>query len=196
MKSAKNPAVEPYFAKKRQWQEEYAALRDVVLTTGLTEELKWMHPCYTLNGNNVVLIHGFKGFCALLFMKGALMKDPKKLLVQQTENVQAGRQMRFHSVAEIKKMKATIVAYIEEAVRVEKSGAKIKHKETKDFPMADEFKDELDRDANLKRAFEALTPGRQRGYLLYFSSAKQSKTRHERVMKNIDRILEGLGLED
>lgn len=185
-----------FFFKKPKWREEFAALRTIALGCGLTEELKWGQPCYTLEKTNIVLMHGFKDYCALLFFKGALLKDPKGVLIQQTENVQAGRQIRFSSVEQIVKMKATIKAYIKEAIAVEKSGAKVPMKKTKEFPMPDEFKHALTEIPGLKKAFQALTPGRQRGYLLYFSSAKQATTREARVEKYVDQILAGKGLED
>jgi uncharacterized protein YdeI (YjbR/CyaY-like superfamily) len=191
-----NPKVDWFFSKPSQWQKEYKALREIILSCDLVEELKWGQPCYTYNKVNIVLIHGFKDYCALLFMKGALLKDPKKVLIQQTENVQSARQIRFTSVQQITKMKATIKAYVYEAVKVEESGAKVELKTTKEFPMPAEFKTKLDKSAALKKAFYALTPGRQRGYLLYFSSAKQAKTREQRIEKYAPQILEGKGLED
>jgi len=190
-----NPKVE-FFFKKQTWQEEFALLRTIALDCGLTEELKWGQPCYTLGKTNIVLMHGFKDYCALLFFKGALLKDPKGVLIQQTENVQAARQIRFTSAQQIVKMKATIKAYIKEAIAVEKSGVKVPMKKTKEFAMPDEFKHALTEIPGLKKAFQALTPGRQRGYLLYFSAAKQAKTREARVEKYVDRILAGKGLED
>jgi len=190
-----NPKVE-FFFKKQKWQEEFALLRTIILDCGLTEELKWGQPCYTLDKTNIVLMHGFKEYCALLFFKGALLKDSKGILIQQTENVQAARQIRFTSAQQIEKMKATIKAYIKEAIAVEKSGVKVPMKKTKEFAMPDEFKHALTEIPGLKKAFQALTPGRQRGYLLYFSSAKQTKTREARVEKYVDRILAGKGLED
>jgi len=190
-----NPKVE-FFFKKQTWQEEFALLRTIALDCGLTEELKWGQPCYTLDKTNIVLMHGFKDYCALLFFKGALLKDPKGILIQQTENVQAARQIRFTSAQQIVKMKATIKAYIKEAIAVEKSGVKVPMKKTKEFAMPDEFKHALTEIPGLKKAFQGLTPGRQRGYLLYFSSAKQAKTREARVEKYVDQILAGKGLED
>lgn len=191
-----NPGVNWFFDKKTKWQQAYLELRDIVLSTGLTEELKWGCPCYTLDKSNVVLIHGFKDYCALLFMKGALLKDPKKILIQQTANVQSARQIRFTSTEEIIKQKALIKSYVKEAVAVEKSGAKVELKKTAEYKMPDEFKAALDEMKDLKTAFYKLTPGRQRGYLLYFSSAKQAKTRNERVEKYIPKILDGKGLDD
>ncbi len=191
-----NPKVDWYFNKARKWQEEVNELRTIILASGLTEELKWGHPCYTLNKNNVVLIHDFKEYCALLFHKGALMKDPKDILIQQTENVQSARQIRFTSLKEIIKLKTTIKAYIKEAIAIEKAGLKVEMKKTTEYKMPEEFKNELNENSELKTAFEALTPGRQRGYLLYFSSAKQSKTREARVKKYIKHIIDGKGLND
>lgn len=191
-----NPKVDWYFNKERKWQEEVKQLRMIVLSSGLTEELKWGHPCYTLNKNNVVLIHDFKEYCALLFHKGALMKDPKDILIQQTENVQSARQIRFTSLKEIIKLKTTIKAYIKEAIAIEKTGLKVEMKKTSEYKMSEEFKNELNENSELKTAFEALTPGRQRGYLLYFSAPKQSKTREARVKKYIKQIIDGKGLTD
>lgn len=191
-----NPKVDWFFSKATQWQKEYDALRTIVLDCDLTEELKWGQPCYTFEKSNIVLIHGFKDYCALLLFKGVLLKDKKKILVQQTENVQAARQIRFTSVKEIVKMKATLKAYIYEAVEVEEAGLKVDFKKTKEFTMCEEFQQKLDKSRALKKAFESLTPGRQRGYLLHFSSAKQAKTRESRIEKYIPQILEGRGLED
>lgn len=191
-----NPSVNWFFEKKTKWQEAYQELRELVLACGLTEELKWGCPCYTLDKNNVVLIHGFKEYCALLFMKGALLKDPQNLLVQQTENVQSTRQLRFTSLNEIISLKTVIDAYLKEAIDVEKSGVAVKLKETSEYKIPDEFQAALNEMPELKVAFDALTPGRQRGYLLYFSSAKQVKTRNERIEKYIPKILDGKGLDD
>lgn len=191
-----NPKVDWFFDKPTKWQKEYQLLREIILECDLIEELKWGQPCYTYEKANIVLIHGFNDYCALLFMKGALLKDPKKILIQQTENVQSARQIRFTSTQEITKLRATIKKYVYEAIKVEESGEKVELKKTKDFPMAEEFKIKLDKNAALKKAFYALTPGRQRGYLLYFSSAKQAKTREERVEKYTKQILSGKGLED
>ncbi|HNP07368.1 MAG TPA: DUF1801 domain-containing protein [Cyclobacteriaceae bacterium] len=188
-------SVDFFFNKESQWKKEYAQLRSIILGCGLTEELKWGKPCYTFNGNNVVLIHGFKEYCALLFHKGALLKDTHDLLVQQTENVQAARQVRFTSLKEIVKLKAVLKTYVYEAIEVERAGLKVKMKKTSAFPMPSEFKEAL-KDRELKAAFEALTPGRQRGYLLYFSSAKQSKTRVARIEKSIPDIFEGKGYNE
>ncbi len=194
--SKRNPKVDFYFTKTSTWQEAYEALRTIVLDCGLTEELKWGCPCYTLQKSNIVLIHGFKEYAALLFMKGALLKDVKGILVQQTKNVQAARQMRFTSVNEIVKLKPTIKAYIKQAIEVEKAGLKVALKKPSEFNMAEEFKNALDDMPELKTAFYKLTPGRQRGYLLHFSSAKQAKTREARIEKWVPQILKGKGLED
>jgi uncharacterized protein YdeI (YjbR/CyaY-like superfamily) len=191
-----NPKVDFYFTKAKTWQKEIEQLRTIVLDCDLTETLKWGCPCYTYEDSNVVLIHTFKEYCALLFFKGALLKDPKEILIQQTENVQAARQMRFTSLQEITKLKTTIKAYIKGAIAAEKSGLKVELKKTSEFSMPDEFKQVLKEDAALKKAFNALTPGRQRGYLLHFSSAKQSKTREARIEKCIPDIMEGKGLND
>jgi uncharacterized protein YdeI (YjbR/CyaY-like superfamily) len=193
---AMNPKVDWFFNKATKWQEEYDRLRMIVLDCGLTEELKWGCPCYTFEDSNIVLIHGFKEYCALLFMKGALLKDAKNILIQQTENVQAARQIRFTNVDEIVKMESTLKAYIKEAIKVEKAGLKVPLKKASEFSMPEEFKNVLDATPKLKKAFYALTPGRQRGYLLYFSAAKQPKTRESRVEKYVKKILEGKGLED
>jgi len=190
-----NPRVD-WFFKKGQWQEEFEKLRTIVLGCGLTEELKWGCPCYTFEKRNIVLMHGFKEYCALLFFKGALLKDAKGILIQQTENVQAARQIRFTNVRQIIKMKTIVKAYIKEAVEVEKGGVKVNLKGTSEFNMPAEFKNKLDESPGLKKAFKALTPGRQRGYLLYFSAAKQPKTRAARVEKYLPRILNGKGLDD
>jgi uncharacterized protein YdeI (YjbR/CyaY-like superfamily) len=191
-----NPNVDFYFTKAKQWKEEYEALRILVSDCGLTEELKWGVPCYTYNRNNVVLIHGFKNYCALLFHKGVLLKDTAGILTQQTENVQAARQLRFSGIEDIVKKSKLIKAYVKEAIQVEKSGAKVEFKPTAAFNMPDEFKEVLENSEALKRAFYALSPGRQRGYLLYFSQAKQAKTRSMRVEKYLPAILQGKGLED
>jgi len=191
-----NPKVDWFFNKDSQWQEEYVKLRTIILACGLTEELKWGQPCYTLNKANIVLIHGFKEYCALLFFKGALLNDANGVLIQQTENVQAPRQMRFTNLLEIVELEATIKAYVFEAIEVEKAGLKVELKKTEDFKVPEEFQYKLDHIPALKKAFEALTPGRQRGYLFYFSQPKQSKTREARVEKYIPQILSGKGLDD
>jgi uncharacterized protein YdeI (YjbR/CyaY-like superfamily) len=192
----KNPKVDWFFNKDTQWQQAYGKLRTILLDCGLTEELKWGVPCYTLDGQNVVLIHGFKEYCAVLFFKGVLMKDFNAILVQQTANVQAARQIRFTSAAQVEEMKHVLKAYVEDAIGVEKSGQEVEFKKTDEFSMPLEFQVQLDEMPELKTAFEALTPGRQRGYLLHFSSAKQAKTRESRVEKCIPKILEGKGLDD
>lgn len=191
-----NTKVNWFFDKSTKWQDAYQELRDLILSFDLKEELKWGCPCYTYDKNNVVLIHGFKDYCALLFMKGAIMKDPKQLLVQQTENVQSARQIRFTNLDEIIKQKSVIKSYIKNAIEVEKSGVKVEMKKTAEFKMPEEFQTALNEMTELKTAFDKLTPGRQKGYLLYFSSAKQSKTRNERVEKYIPKILDGKGLDD
>ena len=195
-KSTMNPKVDFYFNKNKKWEEELEHLRPIVLDCGLSEELKWGVPCYALEKKNIVLIHVFKEYCALLFFKGALLKDPKGILIQQTENVQAARQIRFTNAKEIIKLKAIIKAYIHEAITVEKAGLKVNLKKTKEFTMPQEFKVKLEEIPELNTAFHALTPGRQRGYLLYFSSAKQATTREARVKKYIKPILNGKGIDD
>ncbi len=191
-----NPKVDFFFKKATPWKNEFQELRTIVLDCGLSEELKWGQPCYTFERANVVLIHGFKEYCALLFFKGALLKDKKKILIQQTENVQSARQIRFTNVKEITKLKAALKSYIYEAIEVEEAGLKVEFKKTADFKVPEEFKTKLDKKPALKKAFEALTPGRQRAYLFYFSSAKQSKTREDRIKKYEQKILEGKGLDD
>jgi uncharacterized protein YdeI (YjbR/CyaY-like superfamily) len=191
-----NPEVDWFFSKKTQWQEAYAELRQIILDCGLNEALKWGCPCYTFQKSNIVLIHGFKNYCALLFMQGAMLKDPKRILVQQTENVQSARQIRFSNIQEILENTSTIKAYIKEAIANEKAGLKVELKETREYKIPVEFQNVLKEMPELKAAFKTLTPGRQRGYLLYFSSAKQSKTRQNRIEKNIDKILNGKGLHD
>lgn len=191
-----NPKVDWFFDKATQWQEEYEKLRMICLDCGLTEDLKWGQPCYTLNNANIVLIHGFKEYCALLLFKGALLDDPNGILVQQTENVQSPRQIRFTSAKEIVKLEPVLKAYIHNAIDVEKAGLKVELKKTKDFAVPEEFQTKLDGSPTLKAAFEALTPGRQRNYLFHFSKPKLSKTREERVEKAIPLILSGKGLDD
>lgn len=191
-----NPKVDSVISKEKKWQKEFETLRETILDCGLTEELKWGQPCYTFENANVVLIHGFKEYCALLFFKGTLLKDTKGILVQQTENVQASRQIRFTDLQQIVKMKATLKSYIKEAIKVEKSGVKVEFKKTTEFTVPDEFQDKLNKMSALKTAFNALTPGRQRAYLLYFSAAKQSKTRVSRIEKYIPQILAGKGMDD
>ena len=191
-----NPKVDWFFDKTTNWQEEYAALRALALDCGLTEELKWGVPCYTYQKSNIVLIHGFKEYCALLFHKGALLKDDHKLLIQQTENVQAARQIRFKDLAEILDKAPTLKAYIFEAIEVEKAGLKVDFKKTTQYSIPEEFQEILDGNKSIKNAFDRLTPGRQRGYLLYFSQPKQPKTREARIGKYLGKILNGQGLDD
>jgi uncharacterized protein YdeI (YjbR/CyaY-like superfamily) len=191
-----NPKVDACLGRAPKWRDEFQKLRRIVLDCGLAEELKWGWPCYTFQKSNVVLIHGFKEYCALLFFKGALLKDPQGILIQQTKNVQAARQIRFTSVREIVAMKSTLKAYVHQAMEVEKAGLKVKLKRTSDFPIPKEFQDQADKFPALKAAFHALTPGRQRAYLFYFSQPKQSKTREARVEKYTQQILMGKGLRD
>ena len=191
-----NPKVDFYFDKAKQWHKELEQLRSIVLDCGLTEELKWGVPCYTFENRNIVLIHVFKEYCALLFFKGALLNDTNGILVQQTENVQAGRQIRFTNAREIAKMKAILKAYIYEAIEVEKAGLKVSFKKSSELIFPEEFQKKLDKIPALKAAFDALTPGRQRAYNLYFSAPKQSKTRESRVEKCMKQILNGKGLND
>lgn len=191
-----NQRVDFFFSKAEQWKEEYEKLRTLILDCGLIEELKWGCPCYTFQKNNIVLIHGFKEYFALLFFKGALLKDSKNILIRQTENVQAARQIRFTNIGEVIELETVIKAYVYEALEVEKSGMKVEFKKTREFNMPVEFQNKLTDLPPLKSAFEALTPGRQRGYLLYFSSAKQTKTREARIEKYIPHILNGKGLDD
>lgn len=191
-----NPKVDWFFDKATQWQEEYEKLRAICLGCGLTEELKWGQPCYTYRKGNVVLIHGFKEYCALLLFKGALLNDPNGILVQQTENVQSARQIRFTNLLEIIELEPVLKAYIHEAVEVEKAGLKVEMKKTSDFKVPEEFQTKLDHIPALKKAFEALTPGRQRSYLFHFSQPKLATTRQERVEKYIPKILDGKGWDD
>jgi uncharacterized protein YdeI (YjbR/CyaY-like superfamily) len=191
-----NPKVDFYFDKARKWQEEITQLRTLILDCGLTEELKWGCPCYTFNNSNIVLIHVFKEYCALLFFKGALLHDAKNILIQQTENVQAARQVRFTNVKEVGKLGKTLKAYIYEAIEVEKAGLKVKLKKTTAYTVPEEFQTRLNKSAALKKAFAALTPGRQRAYLLHFAAAKQASTRESRIEKNIPQILKGKGLNE
>lgn len=191
-----NPKVDAFLAREKKWQAEFKKLRQIILDCRLTEDLKWGQPCYALEENNIVLMHGFKEYCALLFMKGALLKDAKGILIQQTENVQSARQIRFTNVQEINKMEKALRSYILEAIEVEKAGLKVELKKTADFKIPEEFQSKLDALPALKTAFDALTPGRQRAYLFYFSQPKQSKTRESRVEKYIPNILDGMGLDD
>lgn len=194
--SAMNPKVDFFFDKADQWQAEFEKLRTIILDCDLTEELKWGCPCYTFEESNVVLIHGFKEYCALLFMKGALMQDPNGILVQQTENVQSARQIRFTALQEIVELEAVLKAYVADAVRVEKAGLKVEFKQPEDFPFPEELIDKLEEVPGLQDAFESLTPGRRRGYLLYFSKAKRSKTRQARIERYVPHILDGKGIND
>jgi len=191
-----NTKVEFFFRKAGKWREEFGKLRRIVLECELTEELKWGKPCYTFQKNNIVLIHGFKEYCALLFFKGALLQDAKGILIQQTENVQAARQIRFTNLREIVEMEPILKAYIAQAIEVEKAGLKVSFKKASEFILPEEFQKKLDELPVLKTAFNALTPGRQRGYILYFSAPKQSKTRASRVEKCLQQILKGKGLND
>jgi len=190
-----NPKVDEFISKAKKWQEEYRALRKIVHDCELTEEFKWMHPCYTLNNKNIVLIHGFKEYCALLFHKGALLQDPHGILIQQTENVQAARQIRFTNVQEIVEKEAIIKDFVSQAIAIEKAGLEVAlKKDTETIP--DELQQKFEEEPALKTAFAALTPGRQRAYILYFSQPKQSKTRVSRIEKYIQQILNGKGLND
>ncbi|WP_117880734.1 DUF1801 domain-containing protein [Aureibaculum luteum] len=191
-----NEKVDVYLNNLDQWKEELTKLREIILDCGLTEDFKWMHPCYTINGKNVLLIHGFKDYCALLFNRGALLKDPVNILIQQTENTQSARQIRFTDITEIEKQEAVLKAYILEAIVIEKSGLKINRKKTSDFDVPEELNKKFEEDLNFKKAFNQLSPGRQRGYLLHFSQPKQSKTRTSRIEKNTAKVLEGKGLND
>jgi len=191
-----NPKAESYVKNAKQWQAEFAKLRDLALDCPLTEEFKWGHPCYALEGQNVFLMHGFKEYCALLFMKGALMKDPAGILVQQTDTVQSARQIRFTSADQIAGMATMLKAYMHEAIEIGKSGAKVDFKKAEDFAIPEEFKAKLAEVPDLKTAFDALTPGRQKGYLLHFAGAKQAKTREARIEKYVPKILQGKGLDD
>ena len=191
-----NSKVDWYFEKAEKWQKEIKKLRSIILSCDLREELKWGNPCYMFEKHNIVLIHSFKEYCAVLFFKGALLKDKKGVLIQQTENVQAARHLRFTSLAEVTKIEKTLKAYIYEAVEIEEAGLKVELKKTTEYAVPEEFEKVLKKNAALKKAFKALTPGRQRGYLLYFAQAKQSKTREARIEKCIPDILEGKGLND
>ncbi|MCM3166200.1 YdeI/OmpD-associated family protein [Peribacillus frigoritolerans] len=195
-KSRTNPKVDEFLGKAKKWKEEYETLRNIVLDCELTEEFKWMHPCYTFENKNIVLIHGFKEYCALLFHKGALLQDAHGLLIQQTENVQGARQIRFTNVQEIVATESILKAYIHEAIEVEKAGLEVEFKKNEEFIIPEELHNKFDNNPALKTAFEALTPGRQRAYILYFSQAKQSKTRESRIEKCMQKILDGKGLKD
>jgi uncharacterized protein YdeI (YjbR/CyaY-like superfamily) len=191
-----NPKVDWFFEKSSKWQKEYNQLRMIILDCGLFEELKWGCPCYTFQKKNIILIHGFKEYCAVLFFKGALLGDPEGILIQQTENVQLPRQVRFTNVQEVVKLTKVIKAYIFEAIEVEKAGLKVKLKKTSDYKMPEELKKKFDKTPALKKAFDALTPGRQKQYLFYFSQPKQSKTREARIEKYMQQMLDGKGLND
>src|SRR5580692_27748 len=191
-----NPKVDWFFTKPTKWQEEYGKLRIIALDCGLTEDLKWGCPCYTLGDKNIVLIHGFKDYCAYLFFKGSLMKDESGILIQQTPNVQVPRQIRFTNTKEITKLATTLKAYIKEAIELEKKGVKATLKKASEYPIPEEFQNKLDENAALKKAFYALTPGRQRGYLYNFSQPKLAKTREERIAKYMKQILMGKGIDD
>jgi len=191
-----NPKVDVFLRETSKWQEEFKKLRGIVLGCQLTEELKWGKPCYTFDNSNIVLIHGFNEYCALLFFKGALLKDAKGILIQQTENVQAARQIRFTNVREIVKLQSNLKAYIQEAIELEKAGLKVNYKKHTEMVFPEEFHTKLSKNPALKTAFEALTPGRQRAYNLFFSAAKQSKTRESRIEKCMPQILKGKGLDD
>lgn len=193
--SESNPKVDWYFKKNVEWKDEIGELRRIILDTGLTEELKWGCPCYTLDGANIVLIHCFKNYCAILFHQGALLKDAKSVLIQQTKNVQAARQMRFTNIAEVESLEPTIKSYIREAIKLEKAGVKVQLKKELD-PLPEELMRKMKELPALKKAFNALTPGRQRGYILYFSSAKQAKTREARVEKYLQNIFDGKGFDE
>ncbi|MED3603174.1 YdeI/OmpD-associated family protein [Bacillus subtilis] len=194
--SRTNPKVDEFLSKAKKWKEEFEKLKTIILDCELTEDFKWMHPCYTYNNKNVVLIHGFKEYCALLFHKGALLQDAHGILIQQTENVQAARQIRFTNVQEINELENILKAYIHEAIEVEKAGLKVEVNKNIELNIPEELQNKFDEIPALKTAFEALTPGRQRAYTLYFSQAKQSKTRESRVEKYVQKILDGKGLKD
>lgn len=191
-----NPKVDWFFSKDTKWQKEYEKLRTIILDCGLNEELKWGCPCYTFEKRNIVLIHGFKEYCALLFFKGALLNDTNGILIQQTENVQSARQIRFTTIREIVKMEKILKAYVYEAIEVERAGLKVKLKKTSEYKIPEEFQKKLNKSSALKVAFDALTPGRQRAYIFYFSQPKLSKTRESRVEKYMKQILNGKGLDD
>jgi len=195
-KGVRNPKIDPFFRKAKQWKEEFEKLREIVLACELTEDFKWMHPCYTHDDKNIVLIHGFKEYCALLFHKGALLKDPHGVLIQQTENVQSARQIRFTDVGQIEQMQLIIQSYIDEAIEVEKAGLQVEFKQTKEYEVPEELLSKFAEIPELKTAFEALTPGRQRGYLYFFAGAKQSRTRESRIEKYLPHILAGKGMDD
>ena len=191
-----NPKVDAFLERQDTWRPEFEKLRAILLDSGLTEDLKWGQPCYALDGKNVALIHGFKEYCAILFHKGSLLKDPKGVLIQQTKNVQAARQIRFTSVEDVTKLAKTVKAYVHEAIAIERAGLKVEFKKTEELEVPAEFESKLAASAKLRKAFAALTPGRQRGYIFHFSQPKLPRTRAARVEKSVPRILEGLGLDD
>lgn len=191
-----NPKVDFFFEKQSKWQACYRQLRRIILACGLQEDLKWGVPCYSYQNTNLILIHGFKHYCAILFHKGVLLKDPYNILIQQTKNTQSARHLRFTDLEDIRQLESKIREYIFEAIEVEKAGLKVTFKQTKDFEIVTEFKQALEKDPALKKAFYNLTPGRQRAYLLHFSSAKQSKTKVARIQKCSPKILQGIGLND
>lgn len=192
-----NTLAENFFKKAKRWNEEFHLLREIINENkSLEEDFKWMHPCYTLEGKNVVLIHGFKDYCALLFHKGVLMKDPENILIRQTENVQSARQIRFKNTDEILKLTSVIKKYIDDAVEIEKSGKKVEMKNVSEYPIPEEFQKVLNQDNELSEAFYSLTPGRQKAYLFFFNQAKQSKTRQTRIEKYYSKILDGKGIDD
>jgi len=191
-----NPKVDAFLKRQEAWQDEMAELRKIALSCALSEEMKWGQPCYCAHGGNIVLIHGFKEYCAYLFFKGALLKDPDGILVQQTENVQSARQIRFTDVSDIVERKASLKRHLQEAIEVEKAGLKVEFKTASEFAVPQEFQAVLDGKPAVKKAFEALTPGRRKAYLLHFADAKQAKTRVSRIEKHLPRILDGLGLDD
>jgi uncharacterized protein YdeI (YjbR/CyaY-like superfamily) len=191
-----NPKVDAFLSKVQKWQEEFKKLRSIVLDCQVTEEFKWGNPCYTYQNSNIVLIHGFREYCALLFFKGALLKDASGILIQQTENVQAARQIRFTNIVDIERIETILKTYIYEAVEVEKAGLKVNFKKTEEYSIPEEFQNKLDKNPVLETAFKAFTAGRQRAYIFYFSAPKQSKTRETRIEKCIPQILDGKGLND
>lgn len=196
MKSDTNPKVDAFIGRAKKWQKELELLRSIVLECGFNEEVKWGHPCYTVDGKNLFVLQGFKDYCAIMFFKGALLKDPKHILIKTGENTQASRQLRFTDISQIVKLEKTIKSYTKEAAAVEKAGLKVERKKTSEYAMPEEFKIQIDKNSKLRTAFESLTPGRQRAYLLFFSSAKQSQTREARVAKFIPKILKGKGMDD
>ncbi|MFC4306750.1 YdeI/OmpD-associated family protein [Cohnella boryungensis] len=195
-KGERNSKIDPFFRKAKNWKEEFEKLREIVLDCELTEDFKWMHPCYTFQGKNIVLIHGFKEYCALLFHKGALLKDPHGILIRQTENVQAARQIRFSNAQQIEDMQLILKTYIDEAIEVEKAGLRVEYSQNTEAAIPEELDNKFVEIPELKEAFDALTPGRQRAYLLYFNAAKQSKTRESRIEKYLPHILDGKGMND